>query len=54
MHAARVEAQGVRRPAPPAKRHRDIGGIGALRHGEAGAAAPLGRIDENTATTMRH
>jgi hypothetical protein len=43
----RVEAQRVRRPTAPAKRHRHFSGVGARGHGEAGAAAPLGRIDEN-------
>ena len=43
----RVEAQRARRPTPPAKRHRHFSGVGARGHGEAGAAAPLGRIDEN-------
>jgi hypothetical protein len=38
----------------PAKRHRHVGGVGALGHGEAGAAAPLGRIYQHAATTMRH
>jgi hypothetical protein len=34
----RFEAQRVRRPTPPAKRHRHVGGVGALGHGEACAA----------------
>src|SRR5215475_431245 len=49
----RIEAQCVRRPTPPAKRHRHIGGHGAFGHAEARAAAPLGRIYEHAATT-RH
>ena len=50
----RLEAQRVRRPAPLAQPHRDVGGVGTLGHGEACAAAPLRRVHENSATTMRH
>ena len=45
---------GVSRPAPLAQPHRDVGGVGTLGHGEACAAAPLRRVHENSATTMRH
>jgi hypothetical protein len=50
----RVEAQREQRPTPPAKRHRHVDGVGALGHGEAGATAPLGRIYEHAAATIRH
>jgi hypothetical protein len=50
----RVEAQRVRRPTPPAKRHRHVGSVGGFGDGETGAAAPFRRIYEHSATTMRH
>jgi hypothetical protein len=52
MRAA--QARAAARTATPAKRHRHVGGVGALGHREACAAAPLQRIHENSATTMRH
>ena len=50
----RIKAQPVRRPATLAQPHRHVGGIGGFGHCEAGVAAPLGRIDEHSAATMRH
>ena len=50
----KVEAQRVGRPTPSAKRHRYVSGVGALRDGEARAAAPLRGIHNYSATTMRH
>jgi hypothetical protein len=49
-----LKAQFVRRPAPLAQPHGDVGCVGGFRHGEARADAPSRSLDKHTATTMRH